>query len=196
MWAQFLTAPMLRLNSRDYVRDRSAASHPDNALNLSSIRIEPSSDAFESKSGQTGVSVTVHRSTALNFARNKYHDHDVEPALNFEVPKPVTTLALVAPLRSTYFIRRMQVSLLFKAKVKRRSRVLLKVLTRSWRNSGSSREITFIEAISVYHCYYYCSLAPLGYFILFVNLYPRHFHRSQVRSTCSSSILSRQFRRI
>jgi len=72
------------LNSRDYVRDRSVTSNPENALNLSSIRIEPSSDAFESKSGQAD---TVHRSTALNFARNK-SGHDVEPALRFEVPKP------------------------------------------------------------------------------------------------------------
>jgi hypothetical protein len=180
---------MLRLNSRDYVRDRSAASNPDNALNLSSIRIEPSSDAFECKSGQAGVSVTMHRSSTLNFARNKY-GHDVEPALKFEVPKPVTTLALLAPLRSTYSIRRMQVSLLSTAMVKRRSRAR-NVLTRSWRNSGSAREITFIEAISGYHCYY-CSLEPLGYFILLhdnlpANIYPRSFRRFQVHSTCSSS---------
>src|SRR6266702_1143054 len=38
---------------------------------LSSIRIEPPSEAYGSKSRQTGVSVTVHSSTASDFARSK-----------------------------------------------------------------------------------------------------------------------------
>jgi len=74
------------LNSRDYVRDRSTTS---NSYNLSSIRIESSSN--ESKSGQAGVSVTAPRSTILNLSRNKSH-HDVEPA--FEVPKPDVSTTL------------------------------------------------------------------------------------------------------
>jgi len=79
----YVNSLLAMLNSRDYVRDR-AASHPDEALNMSSIRIEPSSDAYRPKSGQVDVSVTVHRSTTSNFALNK-PDHDVE--LVFEVPK-------------------------------------------------------------------------------------------------------------
>ena len=48
----------LRLNSRDYLRDRSAASwsNPDN---VSSLRIEPSSNAYGTESGPAGVTVTV-----------------------------------------------------------------------------------------------------------------------------------------
>ena len=97
MSVRYLTVSPLRLNSRDYVRDRSANSHPDNALNLSSIRIEPSSDPYGSKSRQAGVSVTVHRSTTLNFARNKPGD-DAEP--DFEVPKLVRSLCLLATPRT------------------------------------------------------------------------------------------------
>ena len=96
-WVRYLTVSTLRLNSRDYVRDRSANSNQDNALNLSSLRIEPSSDPYGSKSGQAGVAVTVHRSTTLNFARNK-SDLDAEPA--FEVPKSVRSLRLLATPRS------------------------------------------------------------------------------------------------
>jgi len=70
------------LNSRDYICGRS---NSENALNSSSIRIEPLSDTYGAKSGQRGVSVTVHRSTALNFARNK-SDHDVRPS--YDVTKP------------------------------------------------------------------------------------------------------------
>src|ERR1700677_1424086 len=75
LWVRYLTVSTLRLNSRDYVRHRSTSGDLGNSFNLNSIRIEPSSEAHESKSGQAGVSATVHRSTTLNFVRNK-SDHD------------------------------------------------------------------------------------------------------------------------
>ena len=96
-WVRYLTVSTLRLNSRDYVRDRSTNSNQDHALNLSSIRIEPPSDTYGSKPRQAGVSVTVHRSTTLNFARNK-SGHDVDP--DFEVPNSVRSLRLLATPRS------------------------------------------------------------------------------------------------
>ena len=127
---RYLTVSPLRLNCRDYIRDRSATSNPDHALNVSSIRIEPSSDAYESKSGRARVSVTTHRSTISNFARNK---SDLETA--FEIPKPVTILAPTCDAQiDTYSICRTQVSPVFKAKIERRSRAR-SVLGRSWRNS-------------------------------------------------------------
>jgi hypothetical protein len=58
---------------------------------MSPIRIEPSSDAHRSKSGQADIFVTVHHSTTSNFALNK-PEHDIE--LAFEAPQPVTTLTL------------------------------------------------------------------------------------------------------
>ena len=94
---QLLTVSTLRLNSRDYVRNRSTNDDPESSFNLSSMRIDASSEAYESKARQAGVSVTVHRSTTSNFARNKSH-HDIEPA--FEVPKPVTILAPTSVPRS------------------------------------------------------------------------------------------------
>src|SRR6266571_9153392 len=85
-WVRLLTVSAFRLNTRDYVRDRSTTDNPDNAYNLSSIRIDPQSDAYGSKSRRTGVSVTVHHSTASEFARSK-SDQDVGPTL--EVPTSV-----------------------------------------------------------------------------------------------------------
>ncbi len=82
-WAQLLTVSTFRLNSRDYIRERSDADDPDDAFNLSTIRFEPPSEAYGSKSG---VSVTVHHSTASDIARRK-SDRDVGPT--FEVPQPV-----------------------------------------------------------------------------------------------------------
>jgi|SRR6266702_2872732 len=82
-WVQLLTVSAFRLNSRDYIRGRSSADNPENVLNLSSVRFEQPSEAYGS---QTGVSVTVHHSTASGFARSK-SDHNVEPT--FEVPKLV-----------------------------------------------------------------------------------------------------------
>ncbi|KAH9077339.1 hypothetical protein EDB83DRAFT_2515002 [Lactarius deliciosus] len=55
------------LNSRDFIRERSEADDSDCAFTgrLSMIRFEPpASEAYESTSGQTGDSVTVHNSTA------------------------------------------------------------------------------------------------------------------------------------
>ncbi len=85
-WVQLLTVSTVRLNTRDYVRERSSAENTDNAFNLSSIRIDPPSETYVSKSKRTGVSVTVHRSTASDFAQSK-SDNDV--GTTFEVPKPV-----------------------------------------------------------------------------------------------------------
>jgi hypothetical protein len=83
-WVLLLTVSAVRLNSRDYVRDRrSNTDNPENAIHLSSIRIEPLSEAYESKSRQPG---TVHHSTTLNFGRNK-SDHDL--GATFEIQKAV-----------------------------------------------------------------------------------------------------------
>ncbi len=118
-WVRLLTMSTFRLNSRDYVRDRSTTDNPDNAYNLSSIRGEPLSDAYGSKSRQPNVSVSVHRSTTSDFGRNK-SDHDVEPT--FEVPKPVWNLHLLAiPRLILIFFCRMQEPSVFKAKIKRRN---------------------------------------------------------------------------
>ena len=103
---------MLRLNGRDYVCDRSTTSNPDNAFDLSSIRIEPTTDTYGSKSGQPSISVAVHRSATLTFEWNK-SDHGIEPS--FEVLKPVRYLHLLVTPRSAYFICKMQ---LLKVKVK------------------------------------------------------------------------------
>ncbi|KAH9025397.1 hypothetical protein EDB85DRAFT_232126 [Lactarius pseudohatsudake] len=64
------------LNSRDYVRERSSTDKPDNAYDLSSIRIEQRSEGDKSTRRPT-VSVTVHRSATMNFSQGK-RDHDVE----------------------------------------------------------------------------------------------------------------------
>ena len=89
---RLLTISTLRLNSRDYIRDRSTAT-AENAIHLSSIRIQPSSNGHGPKCEPPGVSATVHRSPRLNLGRAK-SDHDVEPT--FDVPKPVRYLHLLA----------------------------------------------------------------------------------------------------
>ena len=95
-WVRPLTVSTLRLNSRNYVRDRSTTDNPENAVNLSTIRIEPSGDDHKLRSGQPGVSVTVHRSTRFDFGRS-ISDHDEEPT--FDVAKPVRYLhLLVTPI--------------------------------------------------------------------------------------------------
>ncbi|KAH9040047.1 hypothetical protein EDB85DRAFT_2140687 [Lactarius pseudohatsudake] len=86
-WAMskcYVNSLLAMLNSRDHIRDRSTADNPDNAFNLTSIRIEPPSETYGSKSSQPGVSVTIQRSTTSDFGLNK-SDHGVEPT--FEVPK-------------------------------------------------------------------------------------------------------------
>jgi len=74
------------LNSRDYVRDRSTTDNPDHAINLSSIRMDPLSEAYQSKSRQPG---TVNHSTTLDFGQNK-SDHDLE--VTFEIRKANGTI--------------------------------------------------------------------------------------------------------
>ena len=95
-----LTASTFRLNSREYARDRSTTDNPDsNSFKLSSIRLDPSSQAYGSK---PAVSVTVHRSTASEFGRSK-PDPDLDPA--FDIAKPVRFLHLLAtPRFDTYLI--------------------------------------------------------------------------------------------
>ncbi|KAH9040046.1 hypothetical protein EDB85DRAFT_2176015 [Lactarius pseudohatsudake] len=86
-WAMtkcYVNSLLAMLNSRDHVRDRSTTDNPNNAFNLTSIRIEPPSETGGIKSSQPGVSVTIQRSTTSNFGLNK-SDHGVEPT--FEVPK-------------------------------------------------------------------------------------------------------------
>ncbi|KAH9060492.1 hypothetical protein EDB87DRAFT_1831480 [Lactarius vividus] len=88
-WAMskcYVNSLLAMLNSRDYVRDRSDSGNPDNAYHLSSIRVGPLSEA--------AVSVSVHRSTTLDYGRNK-SDHDEDPT--FEVAKPD---AMIVPLKS------------------------------------------------------------------------------------------------
>ncbi|KAH8989850.1 hypothetical protein EDB83DRAFT_1098090 [Lactarius deliciosus] len=64
------------LNSRDYVRERSSTDNkPDNAFDLSSIRVEKRSEG--DKSRRPAVSVTVHRSATTDFQQGK-RDHYVE----------------------------------------------------------------------------------------------------------------------
>ena len=112
---RYLTVSILRLNSRDYVCDRSATFNPDHALNVSSIRIGPPNDTYGSKSGPAGDSVTAHRSTISTFTRNKFNE-DVE--LAFEVPKPVTIIPPTCDAQmDTYSICRVRVSPPFKARI-------------------------------------------------------------------------------
>lgn len=95
-WVWLLTLSTFRLNSRDYIRDRSTTDNQDNAFNLSSIRIDPMtrSDTSGFKSRQPGVSVTVDHSSTTSDFRPKKSDHDVEPT--FENRKAVWYLYLVA----------------------------------------------------------------------------------------------------
>ena len=88
-----LTISAFRLNSRDYVRNRFTTDRPDNAFGLSSIRIDAPREAHGAKSRQSGVSVTVHRSTASEFALRK-SDNNVAPISI--VPNLVRYLHLLA----------------------------------------------------------------------------------------------------
>ncbi|KAI9443467.1 hypothetical protein H4582DRAFT_1924958 [Lactarius indigo] len=77
----YVNSLLATLNSRDYIRGRQPTTNKqDNAYNISSIRIEPLSEAR--------VSISMQRTTAttLDFGRNK-SGHDQEPT--FEVPEPV-----------------------------------------------------------------------------------------------------------
>jgi hypothetical protein len=89
-----LTVSTLRLNSRDYLSDR-PTTNPDTAYNLSSIRIEPLSEAYMSKSGQPGVSVTVHHSTTSNYGLDKSDlDGETLGETTSKIRKPVRSLHL------------------------------------------------------------------------------------------------------
>ncbi|KAH9174388.1 hypothetical protein EDB89DRAFT_2067688 [Lactarius sanguifluus] len=88
-WAMskcYVVSLLAMLNSRDYVRDRSESGNTDNAYHLSSMRVGQLSEA--------AVCVSVHRSTTLDYGRNK-SDHD--DGATFEVPKPD---AMIVPLKS------------------------------------------------------------------------------------------------
>ena len=83
-----LTVSTLRLNSRDYISNRSII-NADTAYNLSSIRFEPQGEGYKSR--QPGVSVTVHRSTTSNHGLDK-SGRDGETT--FKIRKPVRFLHL------------------------------------------------------------------------------------------------------
>ena len=68
-WIWLLTEPTFRLNTRNYVRDRSNANKAFNSFDLSSIRIESPSEAYWHKSRQPGITVTVHRSAMSDLAQ-------------------------------------------------------------------------------------------------------------------------------
>ncbi|KAH9006282.1 hypothetical protein EDB86DRAFT_706501 [Lactarius hatsudake] len=74
----YVNSLLAMLNSRDYVRERSASidNKPDNAFDLSSIRIEQRSEGDKSTRRPT-VSVPVHLSAKTDFPQGKL-DHDVE----------------------------------------------------------------------------------------------------------------------
>ncbi|KAH8994619.1 hypothetical protein EDB92DRAFT_2102582 [Lactarius akahatsu] len=82
----YVNSLLAMLNSRNYVRDRSDSDsgNPDNTYHLTSIRFGQLSEA----------AVSVHRSTTLDYGRNKSDHHD---EATFEVPKPDAT---IVPLES------------------------------------------------------------------------------------------------
>jgi hypothetical protein len=100
-WVRLLIKSTSRLNSRDYVRDRSTTGNPDNAYktyNLSSL--EPASDAYGTKSRQPTVTVTVHRSATSDFPQSKT-EHDV----SYIEPSPILSLLLKLQNRYATCIR-------------------------------------------------------------------------------------------
>ncbi|KAN0133913.1 hypothetical protein V8E53_008131 [Lactarius tabidus] len=62
------------LNTRDYVRDRSTTENVCTTYRLSSIRLEPPSEAYGSKSRKPDI-VTVHRSTTSDPASKSGHSN-------------------------------------------------------------------------------------------------------------------------
>ena len=77
----FDTESTFRLNTRDTIRDRSTSDKLDNTYSLSSMRLEPPSEAYGSKPTQLGVAVTVQHSTISE------SDDTTRPT--FEESKPV-----------------------------------------------------------------------------------------------------------
>jgi hypothetical protein len=137
-----LTVSALRLNGRDYLRDRSTTHIMGNTFNLSSIRTEPPSEGLGSKARQPSVSINVHNSTTADFGRNQ-SDHDVEP-----IRKPVCSKHLLAtPRLIDVFCCRIQVPSLFKGWVDRRNEARsFSLLARSWRSSESGRGSSTLDA--------------------------------------------------
>jgi len=79
----YVNSLLATLNSRDYVYDRSTAANPENAYNLSTIRIEPLEGHGSIKSRPPGVTVTVHHTTTADFGRNRSNHYlDVEPTFD------------------------------------------------------------------------------------------------------------------
>jgi len=72
----YINSLLAMLNSRDYLRDRSTTNNLESTFKLSSIRIEPQSEAR-----QPSVSINVHHSTITDYGRNP-SDRDVEPTLD------------------------------------------------------------------------------------------------------------------
>ena len=138
---RLLTVSAFRLNSRDYLRDRSTDEYPENTFNLSSIRTEPLSDALGSKARQPSVFINVHNSTTTDSGRH-ISGHDVEPS--FDNRETVCSKHLLATPRLTdVFCCRIQVSSLFKSSVdfRNETRSLLFVATRE-EGEGSTLDAT------------------------------------------------------
>ena len=117
-----LTVSAFRLNSRAYLRDRSTTEYLESTFKLSSIRIEPLSQALGSKARQPSVaSINVHNSTTTDFGRH-ISGHDAEP--NFDNRETVCSKHLLATPRLTdVFCCRIRVSSLLKVLVDRRNQV-------------------------------------------------------------------------
>jgi hypothetical protein len=133
-----LIVSAFRLNSRDYLRDRSTTKSSENTFNLSSIRFEPLSEALRSKARQPSVSINVHNLTTTDLGRH-ISGHEVESPCNNQ--KTVCSKHLLTTPRLTdAFCCRIQISSLFKGSVDCRNpaRSLL-LLARSWSNSESGR---------------------------------------------------------
>ena len=115
---RLLTVSAFRLNSRDYLRDRSTDEYLENTFKLSSIRTEPLSDALGSKARQPSVFINVHNSTTMDSGRH-ISGHDVERLEpSFDNRETVCFKHLLAiPRLINVFCCRIQVSSLFKSSV-------------------------------------------------------------------------------
>ena len=131
---RLLTVFAFRLNSRDYLRDRSTTEHLESSFNLSSIRVEPRSEALGSKARQPSVSINVHNSITTDFGQHMpYICHDVEPT--FDNRKTVGSKHLATPRLKDVLCCRIQVSPLFKGSADCRNQAHSFLLSaRSWSN--------------------------------------------------------------
>ena len=102
-WIRLLTKFTVRLNTRNYVRNRSTKVNHNkayNSFNLSSTRIGPQSGASGPESRQPAVfTITLHRSTITDCARSN-PDHP-----DFEDPKPVRHLSILETPRLILFYK-------------------------------------------------------------------------------------------